>query len=346
MSRRPCAFLYPTFAFIAALQLLPTFALAESERDFFKGKTLNFVISSASGGGYDALGRLVARHLAKHLPGNPTLVVRNMPGAGGIVAINYLFNIAPRDGTTFGMVQNNTPFSPLLGTRQAKYDPAKFNWLGSPSTETGLLAVWHTAPINTFADIQTHEITVASNGAGSTESFYAHLFNATLGTKMKIVYGYPGVTEALLAMQRGEVDGYPSIFYSSLQATHPTWIKEGALKLLLQFGPKKEPTLGDVPFAADLMKTAEDKLLLSTGVANLAVGRPFAAPPDVPEDRVEALRAALAETFADPEFLADANSVHIDVNNPRTGPELAQVIAETYKTPPAIVDKLRMLYEQ
>ena len=314
--------------------------------DFFKGRLLNFIISSETGGGYDVLGRLVARHLAAHIPGNPEIVIRNMPGAGGIVAINYLYNVAPRDGSTFALVLNNTPFSPLLGTQQARYDPSKFNWLGSPSTEIGLLAVWHTVPVNSLTDVQKHEIIVASNGAGSTESFYAHLFNAILGTKLKIVYGYPSATAAFLAMERGEVDGYPSIFESSLMSTHPTWIKEGVLKLLLQFGPNRDPALGNVPFAADLMKTAEDRLLLATGVANLAVGRPFAAPPDVPADRVDVLRAALAATFADPKFLADAAIIHVPINDPRSGPQLAQVIAETYKTPKPIIDRLRALYAQ
>jgi tripartite-type tricarboxylate transporter receptor subunit TctC len=331
---------------VVAQQFLPGSVRAQSAEEFYKGKTLNFLISSAPGGGYDTLGRLVARHLPNHFPGNPLVVLRNMPGAGGIVAINHLYSVAPKDGATFALVQNNTPFSPLLGTQQARYDASKFNWLGSPSTETGLLAVWRTVPVNTFEDIQKREINVASNGAGSTESFFAHLFNATLGTKMKIVYGYPSVTEAFLAMQRGEIDGYPSIFYSSLMSTQPTWVKDGMLKLLLQFGAQKEPALPNVPFAADLMKTEEDKLLLKTGIANLSVGRPFAAPPEVPADRVALLRAALAATFKDPKFLADAASINIVVNNPRTGPELAETIAETYRTPLAIIEKLRLLYQQ
>lgn len=331
---------------IVMLQLTSTSARAQTAEEFYKGKALNFLISSAPGGGYDALGRLVARHLPNNFPGNPLVVVRNMPGAGGIVAINHLYSVAPKDGTTFALVTNNTPFSPLLGTQQARYDPSKFNWLGSPSMETGLLAVWHTVPVNTFEDIRSREITVASNGAGSTESFFAHLFNATLGSKMKIVYGYPSVTEAFLAMQRGEIDGYPSIFYSSLMSTQPTWVKDGMLKLLLQFGAEKEPDLPNVPFAADLMKTEEDKLLLKTGIANLSVGRPFAAPPGVPADRVRLLRSALAATFKDPKFLADAASIKIAVNHPRTGPELAETIAETYRTPAPIIEKLRVLYQQ
>jgi tripartite-type tricarboxylate transporter receptor subunit TctC len=343
--RRRRAFL-AICGFTAAFQLLPPCASAQTAREFFEGKTLSFVISAASGGGYDVLGRLVARHLGNHLSGNPVIVVRNMPGAGGIVATNYLYNVAPRDGTTFGLVSNNTPFSPLLGTKQAKYDPARFNWLGTPNTETGLLAVWHTVPVTTIADIQKREIVVASNGAGSTESFYAHLFNATLGTKMKIVYGYPSATEAFLAMQRGEVDGYPSIFYSSLMATHPTWYNDGLLKLLLYFGPRKERSLPEVPFAADLMRSAEDRLLLQTGIANLAVGRPFTAPPDVPADRVEFLRTAFLATFADPKFQADAAGLGIPVDNPRSGAELAEVIAETYRTPAPLVEKFRILYEQ
>jgi tripartite-type tricarboxylate transporter receptor subunit TctC len=321
-------------------------ALAQPATRFYEGKSLNLIISSATGGGYDALGRLVARHLVNHIPGNPTLVVHNMPGAGGLIAINHLFNVAPKDGTTFGLVQNSTPFSPLLGATQAKYEASKFNWLGSPNIETALLAVWHTVPVNSIADIRKREIAVASNGSDSTATFYPRLFNATLGTRMKVVYGYQSAAEAFLAMQRGELDGYPTIFKSSLMATHPTWVKEGLLKLLLQFGPQKDDSVGDVPFAADLMKTAEDKKLLEVGIANLAVGRPFAAPPGVPADRIAILRAAFAATFTDPRFIAEADSMKVDVSEPRSSVELARVIADAYAAPPAIIERLRILYDQ
>jgi tripartite-type tricarboxylate transporter receptor subunit TctC len=341
-SRR--AFARALVAGLAAAPLPLAPARAQAPTSFFKGKVLTLLISSSGGGGYDTLGRLVAKYLPAHLPINSGVLVQNMPGAGGIVATNYLYNVAPKDGTTIGLVQNNTPFEPLMGTQQADYDPSKFNWLGSPSTETGILAVWHTVPVATIAQAEARQVTVGSSGAQSTPSFYARLLNATLGTKLKIIVGYPGQAEAFLAMQRGEVDGYPSIFYSSLMATHPDWVKDGLLRLLVQYGPRKEKALPDVPFASDLVKTTEDKLLLNAGFAGVSAGRPFLAPPGVPADRVAELRQALAATFSDPKFLADANRMNLGINDPRSGAALAELIAAVYRTPSAIVDKLRRLY--
>ena len=316
-------------------------ALARSP-NFFKGKTLTLVISSSAGGGYDTLGRLVAHFLSTHLPVS-SIVVRNMPGAGGIVATNYLYREASKDGLTIGLVQNNTPFEPLYGTKQADYDARKFNWLGSPSTETSILIVWRTSPVNTIQDVMKRQITVASSGEHSTPSFYARLLNKTLKTKMKIVVGYPGQSEAWLAMERGEVDGYPTMFYSSLMATHPDAIKKHQIKLLVQYGLKKEPALPNVPFAPDLVKNPRDKLLLETGLAGISIGRPFVAPPGVPKARVAELRNALAATFADPKYIAKANSIHLAVNKPRSGPELARTIEAAYKAPAAVLARLRRL---
>lgn len=330
-------------SFSIALLTMTVPSWAQSAHDFFKGKTLTLLISSSSGGGYDTLGRLVARHLSAHLPINASVLVRNMPGAGGIIATNYLYAGAPKDGTTIGLVQNNTPFEPLYGTKEADYDAQNFNWLGSPSTETGLLVVWHTAPVNSIEDVMKKQITVASSGEHSTPSFYARLLNKTLGTKMKIVVGYPGQAEAFLAMERGEVDGFPSTFYSSLMASHPTWVKDGKLKLLVQFGLKKEQALPNVPFAPDLVKNAKNKLLLQAGLAGISIGRPFLAPPGVPKDRVAALRKALAATFKDPKFLAEADAIHLFVNEPRTGAELAQSIAAAYKMPADVLARLKRL---
>jgi tripartite-type tricarboxylate transporter receptor subunit TctC len=337
--------LVSVIAISLATALLPWSVRAQSGQDFFKDKALTIVIGSASGGGYDTLTRIVAKHLPDHLPVSSGIVVRNMPGAGSIVAANYLYNVAPKDGTTIGLVQNNAPFEPLLGTKQAEYDASKFNWLGTPSIETGVLAVWHTVPVSTIADVENHEITVGSPGVQSTPSFYARLLNATLGTKLKIIVGYPGQAETSLAMQRGEVDS-SLYFYSSLMVTESAWVKDGSLKLLVQYGLKKEPAMGGVPFAPDLVTTTEDGLLLQAGFADLAVGRPFLAPPGVPADRVAVLRTALAATFADPQFLADADAAKLGINEPRTGAELTEYIAATYRTPSVILDKLRRLYAQ
>ena len=318
-------------------------ASAQPASDFYKGKTVTLVVSSSSGGGYDIMGRTIAKYLGSHLPGNPRVVVSNMPGAGGIVAMNYFYRSAPKDGTFIAAMQNNTPFEPLLGTKEAQYDPTKFNWLGSPSVEVGLIAVWRTVPVNTLADLQRREITMGSSGANSTPSFYARLINETLGTKMKLVVGYPGQNEAYLAMERKEIDGFPSLFYNTLNATHPNWRTEKNIKLILQYGLEKEPELPSVPSALDVVTNPEDKLLLQAGLAEVTLGRPYLMPPGVPADRVAIMRKALADTFQDPGFLADSKRMSLGVNSSKTGEQIQQLVAQTYRTPPKVIDRLRKL---
>jgi tripartite-type tricarboxylate transporter receptor subunit TctC len=328
---------------LTATAFLAVSARAQPAADFYKGKTVTLVVSSTAGGGYDIMGRTVAKYLGNHLPGAPRVLVQNMPGAGGIVAMNYFYRSAPKDGTYIAVMQNNTPFEPLLGTKEAQYDPTRFNWLGSPSVEVGLVAVWRTVPVNSVADLKKHEIAVGSSGANSTPSFYARLINATLGTKMRIVVGYPGQNEVYLAMERGEVDGFPSLFYNTLTATRPAWRSEKNLKLILQYGLEKEPAIPEVPSALDLVSNPDDRLLLQAGLAEVTLGRPFVMPPDVPADRVAAMREAMAQTFRDAGFLADSKRMSLGVNTPRTGEQIQQLIADTYRTPPKIVERLRKL---
>ena len=327
----------------AASLLCATAAYTQPAADFYKGKTVTLVVSSSPGGGYDIMSRTIAKYLGSHLPGNPRVVVQNMPGAGGIVAMNYFYTNAPKDGTVLGAMQNNTPFEPLLGTREAKYDPTKFNWLGSPSTEVGLIAVWRNVPVNTLADLKRREITVGSSGANSTPSFYARLINETLGTKMRIVVGYPGMSEVYFAMERGEVDGFPSLFYNTLNTIRPGWRKEKNIKLILQYGLEKEPEIAEVPSALDLVTDPDDKLLLQASLAEVTLGRPYLMPPNVPPDRVAAMRKALEGTFKDPAFLADSKRMSLGVSSPHSGEQIQRLIEETYRTPPKIVDRLRKL---
>jgi tripartite-type tricarboxylate transporter receptor subunit TctC len=327
----------------ASLLLAAPAVSAPSAGDIYKGKTVTLVISSSSGGGYDIMGRTIAKYLGRHIPGNPRVVVSNMPGAGGIVAMNYFYRSAPKDGTFVAAVQNNTPFEPLLGTKEAQYDPTKFNWVGSPSVEVGLIAVWRTAPVNSLADLRRREITVGSSGANSTPSFYARLMNETLGTKMKIVVGYPGQNEVYFAMERHEVDGFPSLFYNTLNATHPNWRTEKNVKLILQYGLEKEPALPDVPSALDVVTDPEDKLLLQAGLAEVTLGRPYLMPPGVPAERVAIMRKAFADTFKDPGFVADSQRMSLGVNSSKSGEQIQQLIAQTYRTPPKVIDRLRKL---
>lgn len=328
---------------LGAMFLFAQSAFAQSGSDFYRGKTVTLVVSSSPGGGYDTMARTIAKYFGRHIAGNPRVVVSNMPGAGGIVAMNYFYRNAPKDGTFLAAMQNNTPFEPLLGTREAMYDPTKFNWLGSPSVEVGLIAVWKTAPVNSIADLRNREITMGSSGANSTPSFYARLINETLGTKMKLVVGYPGQNEAYLAMERGEVDGFPSLFYNTLNATKPNWRTEKNVKLLLQYGLEKEPAIPDVPSALDLVTDPEDRQLLQAGLAEVTLGRPYLMPPGVAPDRVAAMRSAMEATFKDPGFLADSMRMSLGVNTPKTGAQIQQLIADTYRTPPQVIDRLRKI---
>jgi len=329
---------------LAARALCASPALAQSPAEFYRGKTVTMIVSSASGGGYDTLSRILANHLGRHIPGNPQVVVRNMAGAGGIVATNHLYNVAAKDGTVVGGVQNNTPFEPLFGTKAASYDPLKFNWLGMPSYEVAIASVWHKTPVNSWQETRTHEITMGSSGVNSTPSFYGRLLNETLGMKQKIIVGYESQTHAFLAMERGEIDGYPSVFYNSLMSTRPTWYRDKQIKLLVQMGLEKEPAIPEVPFALDLVSNPDDKLLMAAAFAPLQSGRPFLLPPGVPADRVAAMQAAFMDTFNDPEFVADANKRGLGINSPRSGKDLQELLERVYsKTPPHIVERLRKI---
>jgi tripartite-type tricarboxylate transporter receptor subunit TctC len=328
--------------FVLAAATLP----ASAQSDFYKDKTVTLILSSAAGGGYDVLGRLIAQHLPKHIPGKPTVVVKNMPGAGGIVAANYLFNVAPKDGLTIGGLQNNVPFEPLFGTKEAKFDPTKFIWLGTPSRETAILTVSGATPIESWEQAKTKEIMVGSSGKNSTPSFYARLLNEVLGLKLKIIVGYQGQTDAFLAMERGELNGYPSVFYNSLMATKPTWVKEGKVKLLVQMGDEKEPAISNVPFMPDLIAKEEDKQLAEVAFAPLSVGRPYLMPPGVPQDRAAIMLKAFTDTFADPEFVEEGNKRGLGIEAPRDGQALQALIERVYKnTPPAIVERIKKLQE-
>lgn len=318
-------------------------ARADEVADFYRGKSITLTVSSSAGGGYDTLARLVARVLGKHVPGNPIVIVRNMAGAGGIVATNFLYNNAEKDGSHIGLVQNNTPFEPLFGTREARYDPTKFNWLGTPSVETGIFVVWNAVPVATLDDARARETTVGAAGINSTPAFYARLLNEVFGTKLKVVVGYPGQTEAFFAMERGEIDGYASVFYSTLQATKADWLPQRKIKAIVYYGPEKRSELAGVPYAPEVAGKEDDRILLDAAFAPLALGRPLLMPPGVPADRLAAMRKGLADTFADPQFIAESARLGLGPDMPRNGEQIQAVIGRAYAAPPAVIDRLRKL---
>ncbi|MBX9761354.1 MAG: hypothetical protein K2Y29_21435 [Beijerinckiaceae bacterium] len=328
---------------LLAACVLSSAGYADSTDDFYRGKTISIVVGAPPGGGYDMLARITARHLAKHGPGQPIVIVRNMPGAGGIVAMNYLFNSAARDGTIIGAMQNNAPFEPLFGTKEANYDPMKLNWLGTPSTETALLLVWHNVPVANYKDLKTRELTMGSTGASSNTSLWARIFVETIGARLRIVNGYPGQVDILLGMERGEIDGYPGNFYSAMAAARPTWIPEGKVKVLVQVGTRKEPSLPDVPLLSDLVESENDKLLLQQASAPIAIGRPYAFPPDVPEERVRAMRKAFSTIYNDREFGLEAQKLQLNTDGRQSGEQVQETIGRAYASPEAVTKRLRDL---
>ena len=316
-------------------------ARAQTVEDFYRGKTISLVVGSSPGGGYDTMARAVSRHFGQHVPGKPQVVVRNMPGAGSIAATAFIAKLAPRDGLTIGEVQNNAPFEPLVGTKEADYDPARIAWLGAPSVEVGLLIAWGQSKFKTLDDARRMEMTIGSSGANGTPSFFARLLASVFDLKLKIIPGYPGQNEAWVAMERGELDGYGLTFWSSLAAGKPDWVRDKKVNILLQFGPEREAALADVPYGPDLVTRAEDKAFFEAGYASLKAGRPFLAPPDIPADRLAALRAAMRATFADPEFLAEVARLQMPVDKPSTGEDLQALIERIYRLPPGVIERLR-----
>jgi tripartite-type tricarboxylate transporter receptor subunit TctC len=304
------------------------------------------LVGTTSGGGYDLLARFLARHLPRFIPGQPHVLVKNMAGAGGIVAAKYLATNAPTDGTVMASLLNNVAFEPLFGTEAATYDPRRFNWVGSSNPETAFLMLWHTVPVDTIEQARAREITVGSSGVASAPSFFARLLNETLRTRLKIIAGYPGSNEAFLAIERGELDGYGSAFTSDLTAFKPGWLRDRMVKLIVQYGPEPEPGFSQVPFAIDEANNAEDKMLLRAGFALLAMGRPYAMPPNVPSERVAAMRQAFADMFHDPAVVEEARRLGMGIDRGQPGVTVQKVVDDAYTTPPTVIERLKKLKAQ
>ena len=317
--------------------------IGRAGRRVLQRQNVTLVVGGSAGGGYDTLARAIGRYIGGHIPGNPSVVVEDMPGAGGLVAMDYLFRTAARDGSVIALVENGPPLAPLFGVKEARFDANQFNWLGTPSVETAVTLLWHSVPVNSLDDLKTRATTMGASGTNSTQAFYTRLIDATLGTKMQAINGYKGLNDTFLAMERGEIDGSPSVFYSAITSTRPHWLPDHLAKAILQYGPEPVKELAGVPFVSDLVTAPDDKLLLQAAFAPLALGRPLVMPPGVPAERVAAMRQALADTFADPAFIADAQKIGLVVNAPQTGQQLQDVIAQAYATPPRVVDRLRAL---
>ena len=326
---------------LAALAaVLPaSIAGAQSPADFYKGKTLEFYIGYSVGGGYDLYARTIARHLGKHIPGNPTIVPKNMEGAGSLRLANWMFRVAPKDGSVIATIGRGTGFDPILGQKGAQFDGTKFTWIGSANNEVSVCVAWNaTSGITKFDDLLTKEMTVCVTSMSADTDQFPRILNGVLGTKMKIVSGYPGGNDVVLAMERGEVQGRCGWSWSSVISTHKVWLDEKKVTVLAQLALQKHPDLPNVPLITDLAKTDEQKQILRLIFARQVMGRPYLAPPGIPADRAAVLRKAFMETVQDKDFLADAEKAQLEIT-PVSGEELQKLVTEVYATPPEIAKK-------
>jgi tripartite-type tricarboxylate transporter receptor subunit TctC len=302
-------------------------------------QAVTLYIPSGIGGGYDVYGRLASRHLGRFLPGNPTLVPKNMPGAGGVVLASYLYNVAPKDGSTIALLQGGTPLEPLFGQSQARYDVTRFHWLVSLNRLVSIGVFWHTAPVRTADDLWAREVLVGSSGGGdSSTEIMPRLLNRLAGTQFKVISGYKGTGDGMLAMERGEVHGIVGHELSALRAARPEWLRNGKARVVIQIGLSRSPDLPDVPNALDLVKDEEHRQAFALLLTRQVHGRPFVAPPGTPPDIVAILKQAFLTMAKDPAFLQDAAKMKADivVND---GDEVAALYAQTYATPRPLVER-------
>lgn len=327
----------------AVLLATGTRAPAQGVADFYRGKTINLVIGTSSGNDYDYRGRLIARYLGRHLPGEPTIIARNMPGGGGVQAANWIANIAPRDGTVLHMIMANMMASQAMGLPGVEFDARKFQWIGNTSSTPNVINSWHTSPVKTFEDVKHRELVVGAP-MGTAGALYPVMLNALAGAKFRLVTGYPGGNEVSLAMERGEVDGRGSNSWAAWKSTKPEWVRDHKLNILVQIGLKRAPDLPDVPLMMELATNEADRKLMEFISAETEVARSLVTTPGTPPDRVEALRRAFDATMKDPDFLAEAAKSQMDIS-PATGEESQRIADSIVNAPPEIAARARAMLE-
>jgi tripartite-type tricarboxylate transporter receptor subunit TctC len=318
-------------------------SFAQSPAEFFKDKTVTFYVGLSAGGGYDVNARLVAKHIGKYIPGNPTVIVRNMPGGGGLVMTNYVSNVAAKDGLHIGAPQRGIPFEPLLHEgSKAKFDPVKLQWLGSVNADTSVAVVASSTGVKTWQDLRTvaKDVIVAGTGVGTESVVVPYVLRNLLGFKFRVIAGYPGGSDMNIAMQRGEVDGRGTFTWTSLKPHYKEWIESGRFVILYQQGLRKHPELANVPLVTDLTDDPEIKKLLEIEFTGFEMGRPYFVSDGVPADRVAALRTAFDQVMKDKDLLADAQKQSLEIL-PMTGQEMQKMLADIYATPKALIDRLK-----
>ena len=306
------------------LSSLAQAAPARTPAEFYRGRTMFVIIGYPPGGGYDLYARMLAQHMGRHIPGNPTMIPQNMPGAGSLKAANYLFQVAAKDGSVIGTFARGLGSAPLIG--QANFDSTKFSWIGSITKDTSLCISWAASPIKSWNDVMVKQFTFGGEGADADPDIYAKLYKNVFGAKIRLASGFPGTSNIALGMQRGEVQGMCGISWSTIKSQHPDWMRDKKIHLLIQAAPTKDPELPQVPTADEIARTPEQRQVLDFVQASQIMARPFTAPPGIPADRKAALRAAFDATMKDPVFLADAKRLMVDVR-PVTGAEIDALVA-------------------
>lgn len=312
--------------------------------DFYRGKRIRMVIGYSSGGGYDQYARVFARYVGAHIPGNPTVVPENMPGAASRKAANWLYTIAPKDGTVIATLGQDTALDQALGEPNVELDARQFNWLGNVADVNNTLTVWYTTGVKTIADATKKALVIGDSGATSPSVLYPQVSNNVLGTKFRIIAGYPGSAEIDLAMERGEVDGRGSSSWVSWTATRPEWVTDHKINVLFQVGARRDPALAGIPLWSELPANEEDRQVLAALSSSITIGYSMIVPPGVPAARVAALRTAFDETMRDLGFLAEAGQQKLDVN-PVSGVDVQAVVSETVGMPPNVVAKIKRVME-
>ncbi|HEY2529689.1 MAG TPA: hypothetical protein VGJ20_17380 [Xanthobacteraceae bacterium] len=329
---------------LAILALVRQPAFGQSVADFYKSHPITMLVGSGAGGGYDVYARTFGRHWSQHIPGHPDIVPKNMPAAAGLAAASTLYNNADRDGSVIGAFTNGTTMEPLFGDPGAHYDPLRFEWLGSIGKLENVCVTWHTSPVKTIVQALARQVMVAAAGATSNTAMVPRMLNALTGTKFKVIAGYDPGVGLTMAVESGEAEGVCGLSWSTIKASRPRWVNDHLLNVLVQLGQGKLRDVPDAPSALDLVKDPEDKKVMELILMRQEPGRPFAAPPGTPADRVAALRQAFRETLSDSGFVAEAKKMQLELD-PMTGNEIERMLTKAYAAPKSTVQRAAALVE-
>jgi tripartite-type tricarboxylate transporter receptor subunit TctC len=338
-ARRPSPLFWIAAGAVAALLLGPP-ARADDVADFYKGKSVTFYLGYPPGGAYDIYARLIGRHMTKHMPGNPQFIVRHKPGAASLNLVNELYNVLPRDGSVIGMFARSVALGRLLGREGTNFDPIALNWIGSANNEVSICAVWHGVGVRTIEDFLARPLIFAANAPGAESDVYPNILNSLLGTRFKVVAGYPGVNDLTLALERGEADARCGWSWGAAKAAKPDWLRDKKIYVALQFATAKHPELPAVPLVTELARNDEERSALDLILTQQVMGRPVAAPPNVPAARVAALRRAFEHTLKDGEFLAEADKLALEISLV-DGEALQAMVERMFRAPRNVVEAAR-----